>query len=941
MTDTLRFYLAQLNPTVGDVRGNVALVRAARRRAAAAGADLVVTSELVVSGYPPEDLVLKPAFLDAVEQAVAAFAAETKDGGPAVLLGAPWREGGKAYNAALLLDAGTIAAKRYKHDLPNYGVFDEKRVFTAGPLPGPIAFRGVRLGVQICEDMWTPDVSECLQETGSELLVVLNASPFDIEKQGVREQLARDRIAETGLPLVYVNQIGGQDELVFDGGSFVYNHDRTGAAQLIAWDSAEELTTWRRRNGAWRCDEAGIVRPPARLETRSTIAMIVGPARLRHPSNRFPGVVRRPVGRHRFGACTAAVAVGCAGRRTGCGASMLPSRFTSPGQPRRRTSRMRAACWACRLRGTLLDRPEPVAAFESVLAPAVRRARKRDIAEENTCRRAIRGVSLMALSNKFGADGADHRQQVARCRSAMRRIYGDMCGRLFGAEGRLQDDGVRAGATGATPTAAAAAAGGRCGRGDAASAIIDKAPSGRAARRPEGPGFAAALRGAGRHAARPGGGGALGPTTSWRARASTCAIVVQRIARLLHLAEYKRRQAPPGVKIGRSSPSAASGATRSSTRSATVDVSVTMALRFAPSRRPGGCTSATCFTAVVNWLLREARRESRFLLRLDDTDRERARPTRSRRRIRGRPRAGSGSTGTMPRCKPVRPASAATPRALEHAAGRSGAPIPATRAPEELSTSSRKAQLTRAGKPPVYDRAALKLGQDERAALEAQGRKPYWRFLLNPGVVEWNDGIHGPIRIDTATLSDPVIVRADGTPLYTLSSAVDDIHLGITRIIRGDDHITNTAPQIQLLRALGGSVPQFAHLGLLHGPGGVPLSKSLGSESGRDLRARGIEPLALASYLATVGTADPVQLAGSLADLVRTFDLGRHNAAPATFDGAVLDQLNTQAVHALGYHDVRAKLYAAGLPPTRPKPSGWRSAPTAAGWRTPGNGGWW
>ena len=162
MTDRLSIALAQLNPTVGDVRGNVERILLARRQAAAGGADLMVCSELVVSGYPPEDLVLKPFFLDQVERGVRALAAATADGGPALLVGAPWRSEGTAYNAALLLDGGAVAAVRQKYDLPNYGVFDEKRVFKAGPLPGPVNFRGVRLGIMVCEDMWTSEVAECL-----------------------------------------------------------------------------------------------------------------------------------------------------------------------------------------------------------------------------------------------------------------------------------------------------------------------------------------------------------------------------------------------------------------------------------------------------------------------------------------------------------------------------------------------------------------------------------------------------------------------------------------------------------------------------------------------------------------------------------------------------------------------------------------------------------
>src|ERR1700743_3670813 len=213
--------LAQLNPTVGDVSGNLAKARAARVRAAADGADLMVRSELFIAGYPPEDLVLKPAFQAACRTAVEELARETADGGPAVLVGTPWVEDGKLYNACALLDEGRIAAIRFKVNLPNYGVFDEKRVFARGPVSGPMTIRGVRVGVPICEDTWLEEsteyenVVECLAETGAEILIVPNGSPYARGKADIRLSISVARVTESGLPLVYLNQIGGQDELVF------------------------------------------------------------------------------------------------------------------------------------------------------------------------------------------------------------------------------------------------------------------------------------------------------------------------------------------------------------------------------------------------------------------------------------------------------------------------------------------------------------------------------------------------------------------------------------------------------------------------------------------------------------------------------------------------------------------------------------------------------
>src|SRR3984885_5908294 len=258
-TAEFKITLAQLNPTVGDIEGNAAKARAARDRAAADGADLLVLPELFITGYPPEDLILKPAFQAACRAAIEELARETAGGGPAVLIGTPWVEDGKLYNAVALLDDGRIAALRFKANLPNYGVFDEKRLFARGPAAGPVTIRGVRVGVPICEDIWLEEsedyenVVECLAETGAEILLVPNGSPYARDKTDVRLSIAVARVTESGLPLVYLNQVGGQDELGFDGASLVLNADLSVAAQLPAF--VEDIATlrWTRNNDGWRC----------------------------------------------------------------------------------------------------------------------------------------------------------------------------------------------------------------------------------------------------------------------------------------------------------------------------------------------------------------------------------------------------------------------------------------------------------------------------------------------------------------------------------------------------------------------------------------------------------------------------------------------------------------------------------------------------------------
>src|SRR3954468_20059557 len=276
----LSITLAQLNPTVGDVAGNAAKARAARKQASADGADLIVFPELFIAGYPPEDLVLKPAFQAACRSAVEDLARETADGGPAMLIGSPWVDGGKLYNACALLDGGRIAAIRFKANLPNYGVFDEKRVFARGPVSGPVTIRGIRVGVPICEDTWLEEsedyenVVECLAETGAEILVVPNGSPYARGKNDLRLSGPVPRATESGLPLVYLNQIGGQDELVFDGASFALNADLSVAAQLPGFE--ENITTlrWSRTAAGWRC--SGPVAPVVDGDQGDYAASVLG-----------------------------------------------------------------------------------------------------------------------------------------------------------------------------------------------------------------------------------------------------------------------------------------------------------------------------------------------------------------------------------------------------------------------------------------------------------------------------------------------------------------------------------------------------------------------------------------------------------------------------------------------------------------------------------------
>jgi NAD+ synthase len=417
MTATLKIAIAQINCQVGAIGKNLALIRKARAEAARLGADLLVTPELSISGYPPEDLVLKPAFVAACEAAAEELALDTTDGGPGMIIGTPWRNGNLLHNAAFVLDGGEIIARRAKFELPNYGVFDEKRVFNAGPCPGPVAFRGFRIGLMICEDWWFPEVSETLAESGAELLLSINGSPFEADKQAIRITLAVERVVETGLPYVFAAIVGGQDEIVFDGASFVLNADRSLALQMPYFEEAVTLTSWTRTETGLVCAPQALPPEPDRLDLIYR-SMMLG---LRDYVNKngFPGVILGLSGGI-DSAISAAVATDALGpERVRC--VMLPSPYTSDHS-------LDDAAECARLLGIPCDTipiSGVMAAFGAALAPAFGN-REPDITEENIQSRS-RGLMLMALSNKFG-----HMLLTTGNKSEMSvgyaTLYGDMCG---------------------------------------------------------------------------------------------------------------------------------------------------------------------------------------------------------------------------------------------------------------------------------------------------------------------------------------------------------------------------------------------------------------------------------------------------------------------------------------------------------------------------------
>ncbi|MBB5684042.1 NAD+ synthase [Sphingobium boeckii] len=533
MTDRLKIALAQLSQRVGDLAGNADAMLAWRTKAK--NADLIMYPELQLIGYPPEDLVLKPALIERAGMELQRLAAATADGGAAMLVGSVMLEAGRLYNVLALLDGGKIAAITRKHELPNYGTFDEKRLFASGPAPDPVDFRGVKLGLPICEDIWFPAVCAHLKARGAEILLSPNGSPYEIDKDDLRSStIAAARVSETGLPLAYLNRVGGQDELVFDGASFVLNADGGLAHQLPDWEEALVQTVWTRGDKGWRC-EPGVI---ATLEPNPSDvyhAMVMG-LRDYVDSNRFPGVVLGLSGGIDSAICAAIAADALGPDRVWC--VMMPSRFTS--QESLDDAAECARMIGCRL-DTIAIAPA-VEAFDVMLSDSFA-DKNVDITEENIQSR-IRGVTLMALSNKFGpmllTTGNKSEMSVGYA-----TIYGDMAGgynplkdaykmTVFAISRWRNEHRPRIGLGPDGPVMP--------------ERIITKPPS-------------AELRDDQKDS------DSLPPYEVLdrilhglvEEELSVAALVDQgldremvvRIERLLYLAEYKRRQAPPGVKLGK------------------------------------------------------------------------------------------------------------------------------------------------------------------------------------------------------------------------------------------------------------------------------------------------------------------------------------------------------------------------------------------------------
>ena len=532
MPDTLSITLAQLNQTVGDIAGNAR--RMLEVRAQAGKTDLVVFPEMQLIGYPAEDLILKPALIERAAAELDEMAAVTADGGPAMLVGSAFVRDGALHNGVAMLDGGRVTAVRFKHELPNYGTFDEHRLFTPGPLPEPVIFRGAMLGLPICEDIWRPEVCRHLADFGAGMFICINGSPYEVDKDTLRiEDVARRRAADTGLPLAYVNRVGGQDELVFDGGSFVVNGDGKLAVQMPDWEEQITETRWTRTARGWNCDR-GLIAPLADHPEDIYCAMVLS---LRDYVNRngFPGVVLGLSGGIDSAAC-AAIAVDALGAdRVWC--VMLPSRYTS--QESLDDAEACAKALGCRY--TTIPIEPAVDAFGTILAASFAQVQP-DLTEENIQSR-VRGVTLMALSNKFGpmlmTTGNKSEMSVGYA-----TIYGDMAGGYNPLKDayKMTVFAISRWRNRHRP---------RIGMGPDGVVIpeniINKPPSAelRADQKDEDslppyPMLDQILMGLVEQE----------KSVDQLVADGLDRATVARIERLLHLAEYKRRQAPPGVKLG-------------------------------------------------------------------------------------------------------------------------------------------------------------------------------------------------------------------------------------------------------------------------------------------------------------------------------------------------------------------------------------------------------
>jgi NAD+ synthase len=415
MTDRLTIALAQMNQRVGDLQGNAEAILAVREQAG--GADLLMVPELQLTGYPPEDLVLKPEFVRRTMEAAERLIDATSSPGPALLFGSIHNEDGLNYNVMILAEGGRMLARTLKRELPNYGTFDEKRVFASGPLPEPIDFRGVKIGVPICEDIWQEIVCSHLADAGAEFLLVPNGSPYELDKDDKRAVLVRSRVTMSGLPMAYLNRVGGQDELVFDGSSFIMHPDGERVVQFPDWEEKLLFTEWKREADGWRCStREGHVLDPFPEDVYR--AMMVG-LRDYVARNGFPGVILGLSGGI-DSALSAAIAVDALGPDKVWGV-MLPSKYTS--DESLEDARECARLLGCR--HDVISIAPGVSAFDEALTDAFKGTRP-GLAEENIQAR-LRMVALMALSNKYGpmllTTGNKSEMSVGYA-----TLYGDMSG---------------------------------------------------------------------------------------------------------------------------------------------------------------------------------------------------------------------------------------------------------------------------------------------------------------------------------------------------------------------------------------------------------------------------------------------------------------------------------------------------------------------------------